>query len=367
MYDKTCWESVQERFRALDAQAIASIQDRKMRDKAMRLKGKQGGFTLLELLVVVAVLAIVAGTMITAMSGQEKRAASGAAASSIATVESLLRTYYKSSATLPDGLDALVSESVATSVPTALSTSAQLLSSDIIGTKLAKDTSGTGDKIKAVSLDQTYIDALRAAGITKVRVLAREAVNESTADVCATSKVENVALPCDQAMSRVDIPGRMFDNPTSGKNRGRGFPVDLPTGGTGAVAALPVWKSGATCDASVAETDPAQTGGADNLKLGASKCSVLVALGFGNNVTVGLNGEKPQMNSAPAYGAMLANQYNRYIALYNVGTGNHASNYPSGTVGTQLKAASTATLQALVDTRGDFLDEELAEASGQKQ
>jgi len=74
------------------------------------------------------------------------------------------------------------------------------------------------------------------------------------------------------------------------------------------------------------------------------------------------------MNSAPAYGGMLGNQYNRYIALYNVGKGVHASKYPTGAVdATYLKASSPAKLQAVVDTRGDFLDEELAEASGQKQ
>lgn len=359
MYDKTCWESVQERFRALDAQAIESIRDRKMRAKALKLKGKQGGFTLLELLVVVAILAIVAGTMLGALGGQEKRAASGAGANSIAAVESLLKGYQASGTVLND-LDALVQESVGTAVPTDLTTGATIAPASVIGSKLS------GDKLTVVSLDQSFINSLRDAGVTKVRALATEAVNENTADACATALVDGVGLPCDQEMSKIDIPGRMFDNPTSGKNRGRGFSVNLPTTGG---AALPVWKSGSVCPATIttAAAEAAIVGGSDNTKLGAKKCDVLVALGFGNNAIVGAS-STPQMNSAPAYGAMLGNQYNRYIALYNVGKGLHATSRPTGAVdSTYLKASSPAKLQAIVDTRGDFLDEELAEASGQKQ
>ena len=365
MYDKTCWESVMQRFRALDTQAIESIRGRKMRAKALKLKSKEGGFTLLELLVVVSILAIVAGTMLGALGGQEKRASSGAGANSIAAVESLLKGYQASGTVLND-LDSLEKMSAATALPATVDTTATLLGSSVIGAKLAKNTAGEGDKIKAVSLDQTFVDSLSAAGITKVRVLAAEGVDDDVATTC-TAQVEGVALPCDQKMSEIDIPGRMFDNPISGKNRGRGFSLPLPTSGG---AALPVWKSDATCASGTvtnATTESAVVGAADNTKLGAKKCDVLVALGFGNNAIIGAS-STPQMNSAPAYGGMLGNQYNRYIALYNVGKGVHAAKYPTGAVDTTyLKASSPAKLQAVVDTRGDFLDEELAEASGQKQ
>lgn len=349
-----------EQFKQLDTQTIESIADEKLRQQALKLKNKQGGFTLLELLVVVGILAIVAGVMLGAVGGQEKRAASGAGANTIAAVESLLRGFQAQGTVLND-LDALVQESVATAVPTELTTGATILPSTVIGTKLS------GDKLTVVSLDQTLVDSLMAAGITKVRALAAEAVDETTT-ACATALVDGVALPCDQEMSKIDIPGRMFDNPKSGSNRGRGFSVALPTSGG---AALPVWKSGSTCSTATvtnATTEAASTvGGSDNTKLGAKKCDVLVALGFGNNVIVGAN-TTPQMNSAPAYGGMLGNQYNRYILLYNVGKGIHTASRPTGAVDTgYLKAASPAKLQAVVDTRGDFLDEELAESSGQKQ
>jgi prepilin-type N-terminal cleavage/methylation domain-containing protein len=351
-----------ERFKNLDLQAIESIQDEKLRRQALKLKNKQSGFTLLELLVVVSILAIVAGTMLGALGGQEKRAASGAGANSIAAVESLLRGYQASGTVLND-LDALESVSAATTLPTAVpatAVDASILPVSVIGSKLS------GDKLTVAALDQTYVNSLIAAGVTKVRVLATEAVDDDTATTC-TPTVDGQALPCAQKMSEIDIPGRMFDNPRGGtNNRGRGFSLALPTTG-GAV--LPVWKSGSTCDATITSTslESAIVGGYDNLKLGAKKCDVLVALGFGNNVIVGAS-NTPQINSAPAYGGMLGKQYNRYLALYNVGKGLHTTNRPTGAPsGSYLVAAASATLQAVVDTRGDFLDEELAEASGQKQ
>ena len=52
----------------------------------MKLKNQQG-FTLLELLVVVAVMAVIAGAAMMSMSGQEERAGQGVAMHTMQTVQ----------------------------------------------------------------------------------------------------------------------------------------------------------------------------------------------------------------------------------------------------------------------------------------
>jgi prepilin-type N-terminal cleavage/methylation domain-containing protein len=351
-----------EQFKQLDVQTIEGIADEKLRQQALKLKNKQGGFTLLELLVVVGILAIVAGVMLGAVGGQEKRAASGAASNSIAAIESLVRGYRTQGTRLND-LDALVAQDCSACTATAtpvLDTTATLLPSTLLGSKLASD------KLLVQTVPQSMVDTLQNAGITKVRVLDSNSVGENAggAATCGVSRESTLAFPCNTNMSAIDIPGRMFDPPASATgNRGRGFSATLPaTGG----AALPVWKRGKTTE-----------GSPDNRKLGAGPSDVLVALGFGNNIVVGANSQ-PQINSAPAYGGMLSNQYNRYLLLYNVGTAatnitadvaatpQVETNFPDASIGAPI-AEGVAKFVAVVDTRGDFLDEEIAEGSGQKQ
>ena len=74
------------------------------------------------------------------------------------------------------------------------------------------------------------------------------------------------------------------------------------------------------------------------------KTSIIV-----NSATENLLGEGvfTNLQHAPYYGNVAKHQYNHYIALIDV-------------------ASSPAKLVAILDSRGDFLDEEFAEATGQK-
>ena len=69
---------------------------------------KQSGFTLLELLVVVGIIAIIGGAMISSFAGNEVKAARGVATQTIAGIESAVRIFSVETKRLPNNLESLV-------------------------------------------------------------------------------------------------------------------------------------------------------------------------------------------------------------------------------------------------------------------
>ena len=66
---------LKSRIQAIDA---AAVKGRALRRQLAGLKKKEGGFTLLELLVVVAILAAIAGTATVMLQDTDRKAAAGA-------------------------------------------------------------------------------------------------------------------------------------------------------------------------------------------------------------------------------------------------------------------------------------------------
>lgn len=428
---------------------------------------KLGHFTLLELLVVVAILAIIAGGLLVAYDGLQEQAAKAQASYSIASVDSAVRTFTAVEKTSPNSLDSLVATGFsaanaktlnANPSSSASSTAALSNSGDAYlaavpdgasaieyvvipesggvydvaaartnletaigapagtyaggtatwndGTEnwtytdthfyydnpsgsidtgvtpelLGNMTSKLAGKLQIINLNSAQAAALNEAGITTLRYIDIVANGEynpaNPANFAPVAFAGGRAFNSNFWIQQADIPNRVFDDATSGKNRGRGFAGSITTG-----VPVAVWKPGALGVDAAKVGGTAQKSGIYN----SYYASVLVAFGLGNNSTmVGTDSVSGGVGNvsiaaAPVYGDTEKHEYSRYILLFDLGTayidrentiGLTASEFVldgSGQIVHPVGSASKAKLVAVVDARGDFLDEELAEASGQKQ
>jgi prepilin-type N-terminal cleavage/methylation domain-containing protein len=93
------------KFRKAD---LSVIQDEKLRAKGQKLQAKQKGFTLLELLVVIALLAVIATGALIAYENVGDNAQAAAGANSAATIDRAIRTYKAVEGNYPNQWDSLV-------------------------------------------------------------------------------------------------------------------------------------------------------------------------------------------------------------------------------------------------------------------
>ena len=296
----------------------------------MKRLGRQ--FTLIELLVVVTILATLAGAILVSYDGLEEKAAQGQAAHSLGTLDSTLRTYKVLNRSFPDEFDSLLeatttgTETLSAGPTTTTPTPLVSMPPKLLG------------KLSPHSLTQEGLDALNAAGIRRLRYIGSTLVDSS--GVVGNTEAGS-------------IPTRAFDN----TGRGRGVVHTLGLGSHVAIVeghgALPFTGAG--------------SGNSSRLRdiagLDEEVAHVVVAVGIGNNSTlIDKTGDRTGgLSEAPTYSNLPKDQYGRYIALFYLGSS------PAGTTAiNDVEYISEAKLLAVIDTKGDWLDEEIAEFTGQK-
>lgn len=332
----------------------------KMRAKLHALKKKDGGFTLLELLVVIGIIAVLGGLAIGAFGDKTAKAAKSSATNTIASLQSAVLGFQATAGVLPNNLDTLVCADATAADYTIANTTDFGGASDLPGVGGGMGAKLNGKLGRAVLPDALAVP-LNAAGITTLRYAASvSCVDDGTATggtlTGAADTDTGAGLATASAfayptgnLSAIDIPLRAFDFPISGTgNRGRGFTKLVPAASGGNDHVVQVWTRG--------------TNGVNNTKVGAGATDVLVALGLGNNSSILTDSANASLASSAFYADVGRDKYGRYLLLVKVGTDTDGDL----TTTADQSALGKAKLITVIDPRGDFLDEEYAESTGQK-
>jgi prepilin-type N-terminal cleavage/methylation domain-containing protein len=310
-------------------------------------KMKQKGFTLLELLVVITLLAILSVGALVAYEGIGENAQEVGAANSIKTADSSIRTFRAVEGRYPNQWDNLVNlDDGAVNNFIATQTQAFIAPFDLAAANTANAALATniGNALNSVGINE--FQSLTSAAVFPAGTNPNEAWNESAPGV--TNPADELELADDNGV--LDL-------------------ASLPT-----AANLSVFASGAAgtgCTAGGQNLANAVGGAVLNSTrlnrindtLDNDGCHLVVAVGFGKDVPGTTVDSRVSISTAPTYVSNTINpsvNYARYIALLHLGSADEDGTTPTVIQAEDIRAQ--AKLIAVVDTEGRAIDESIAGA-----
>ena len=308
---------LKSKIQSIDAGAVKGSNLRR-KFETIRSK-KEGGFTLLELLVVVAILAAIAGTATVMLQDTDRKASAGAHVAMMDQLASAINTYRTLNNAFPDRWDSLLQNGTNTQTGAA---PLALISDDLLGS------------VEAGALTATELASLTDSGIERVRMFntAGTLSDGTTTYTCGATKDAQQAIINNKAL---DTTAQNIYRPEDGN--GCGFDADLPL----AEGPVMVWSAGMNKRVNAWNTGDV----VDGVTLAAD--DKLVAFGVGSEATLFDPTKLGALSTTPVYRHVEPDEYNRFVVLFKV----------SG-VGVN---AGKALFQAIVDGAGDTKDEELGE------
>lgn len=291
---------------------VQSIDEKAVKGRAMRrqlatMKRKEGGFTLLELLVVVAILAAIAGTATIMLQDTDRK---GAAAAHVGMMDELskgIQTFrVLNQGSYPNNFDSLLSSTDGTSGGTI--TELSILEGNLAGF------------LAPYTLSATQLAALNNVGITTSRIING-----------GLTPAWGAAGDCAPAALAASIENK--DNNVTAQNIFRSDAAN----GCGAATSITLDATNNT----VVRWDAAQ-----NERVNALSTDTVVAFGVGPDSSLFDPALIGALSNVPVYRHVTNVQYNRFITLFKVeGSG----------------VRGQAIFQAIIDGAGDTKDEELGE------
>jgi prepilin-type N-terminal cleavage/methylation domain-containing protein len=325
-----------KKFKSLKIDQIKSIQDAELRNKALALRKKQGGFTLLELLVVVVIIAVLAGAIVGRFDGLTERATEAQGAHTMQALDSAFRTFRAQTKRYPDNLDNLVAAD---------------------GAALASLDEGAEEGLGAFTIPDdevgaAIVESLEEVGITRVRTL---------------TAVQNGLIQADPTLPlNPEIPNWVFNDEDAGGIEGGGNVDSLEIATTAdaghtnvlpAIATAPVDDTCAVDNFSDEDVDPGLI--TQHTGLDRTRCHLVIALGVGNNSQLEAAGESIGVAHVPTDTDVARGRYGRYIALFHVASeANEAAGFQEADV------FEKARFVGITDAKMEPYQDELAEGSG---
>ena len=284
---------------------------------------KQFGFTLLEVLMVVSMLAIVGGAIITNYGGLTNKAAMGTSVHTMQAVKNAFNVFASTEGALPSNLDSLIAATPTSPTAEAPDNHATNVSGEVFCDIIS---SSLTSKLEIVDVDP---EVLVEAGIAEIRYVDLKGNAEDdgphTLDIFGPDGTTNAQVG---SIDEIEIPGDAFEMPEADGNNGRGYHVTLAAG-----TAVPMarWIAGLN--------------GVNNIAVGGEATSQLIAFGLGDLSTLVGDGTFTNLADAPFHGAAGKGRYNRYIVLIDV-------------------AADPARFVSVVCPKGDETDAEFSGFQG---
>ncbi len=340
---------------------VSIIKDDALREKARKLQ-KQKGFTLLELLVVITLLATLAVGAMVAYEGIGENAKDVAAANNIASAENMIRNYRAVEGQYPTQWDNLANVDGTT---TAASGAMNLLAPETkaffgqwsVPLTTAQNTasvwSAVAKSLGAVGAEQ--FQAVDSGTTFTADVIPNLAFNESSPYVTAN--------PGSELELTGDASGALYGGATVASANVAVSIVPSADGTTTSCSA-----DGQNINAAFDGTTVADNGRLNliNDGMNADNCQLVIAVGFGKDVPGSTLGSRVAIAQAPtATSANInpAKNYARYIALFRVASDDPADGgNGDGTIQAN-EVFPKARLVGLVDPEGRVIDQAIAGAN----
>lgn len=334
----------------------------------MKLKQNQQGFTLLELLVVVAVMAVIAGGAMMSMSGQEDRAGQGVAMHTMQTLENAHNQFTVINKKIPNSLESMLCTNVAAVTTNGMAVGSSVNPKDPDtqdNTPLLNLVTGLGDgtsvtiaqarifgglsdagltggglarsfasKIQAIDIPAAGVDVLTNAGLLELKFA--DALGCDDLD----STVSNSVDANDVALDEYPMVNAAFDRPNEGGGIGINVTLD-----SAATAPMMIYE--------------------EPTEIGAAPEDIIVVFGIGNASELVTSGNF--LAKASRDGNVAGDKYGHFSVAYKIGTDSDAD--ADGDITTEatsddIKWLEAPELVAILDADGDYYEGEIAEFAG---